>query len=511
MSQAEVPPEDLAQSVALLTALRDPARPDHTLAMSSLDEHVSNPSFVLVMLHVFANQHAAPCDLRQLAGLIIKNYVFPHLARLPGQVQAALKGRVVQVLQDAEPAIRNTAAILVGKISDSFPVATWSDMLPPILAHLDISQYVQNPIGVEGALAAVQRICEDSALKLGLDEVNRPLDLLIPRLLGLLSCPDKGIRSAALSSYNSLLYLLSSRGQGMGTGGGSPLRSRNSSDNDEEGMGQGGQGQGGQEGWGQGQGGQGGQEGWGQGQGQGQGHSGSPSPSAAVPLLLHMRPFIEALSTLTSDQHAPVRKGVCQAITTIASLHVAALDPYFADICQFMLVALQDSEESVAIEGCEFWAVVLEQPDTKRAMLPALGALVQRLVQRLYLTSEQMESDRIDEEEEAAGEKELNLRPMHHRPSGGEGGELGDDAKENSELSAKWTLRKQAALLLDTVGISFPAQEVLSCALPTIQELFQSQDVLVRESGMLALGALSTGCLEAMLPHLGSIFPFLLQ
>jgi transportin-1 len=215
--------------------------------------------------------------------------------------------------------------------------------------------------------------------------------------------------------------------------------------------------------------------------------------------MMHMNAFIARLAALSTDAHPRVRTVVCQAITTISSTHVAVLEPYFTEICQFMLVALQDTEECVAIESCEFWAVMLETADTKRAIMSYLHTLVEHLIKRLYLTPEQMEQERVDEEEENSGEKELNLRPMHHRASHGSGGGNGsasnNDAedKENAELSAKWTLRKQAALLLDTVALSFPPEQVLQAALPRIQECFQHGNVLVKECGMLALGALSTG------------------
>jgi len=511
--------ENLSQAMHMLQALRDPTRSDHTLALRSLDEYVVNPDFVLIMLHVFA--HGAQYesvgltpDLRQLAGLIIKNYVFPHLARLPNNVQARLKSEVVVVLQDNIVDIRKTAAILVGRISDSFPSSTWSDMLPSIVHYLDMSLYRAQPTAVDGSLQAIRHICEDSALKLSLDEINRPLDALVPRLLALLHCPEASIRINALGSYNSLLYLLSPRGFSSDS-----LRSRNSSFNDIDvplgavnvdsttAMGY-------------------------------MFHS-STSPTGATspptlghaaqsPLMLHMNNFIQHLSRLASDEQAKIRGAVCQAITTISSFHVAVLDGCWNDVCLFMLAALQDSEESVAIESCEFWAVLLEQPDTKRAMLLYLKTLVEHLICRLYLTSEQMEQDRIDEEEESSGEKELNLRPMHHRVASSGGSSSSgstttdnsstndfsspaDNDKENSDLSTKWTLRKQAALLLDTVSISFPPADVLNAALPKIQSCFQHADVLVRESGMLALGALSTGCMDALLPHLAQIFPFLLQ
>lgn len=548
----------------MLQALRDPTRPDHGRAVSSLDEHVTNPSFVLIMMHVFSSgaqyqaQGLTP-DLRQLAGLVIKNYVFPHLVRLPSNVQAMIKREVVRVLHDSIPDIRKTAAILAGKISESFPVATWADMMPPILQMLDLNLYASHPTVVEGSLEAVQRICEDSSLKLALDETNRPLETLIPRLLALLTCPEAGVRIGALSSYNSLLYLLS-----PGNYSSDSLRSRNSSFNDNSDE----------------------SSGTGAGAG-GEMRTFSPanisSPNSAMgnaahPLIVHMNAFIQRLSTLATDSHPKVRTVVCQAITTISTHHVAVLDPYFNDICQFMLVALQDTEESVAIESCEFWGVLTEQADTKRAIMPFLRTLVEHLISRLYLTAEQMEQERIDEEEEDSGEKELNLRPIHHKVSssgssggGGNGGGSGDsDDKENSELSAKWTLRKQAALLLDNVALSFPPHDILAAGnyalfcpifcfaacnvflrihiedfklvlygfceqhviqsllncgvqfikkdnffyvsswhiffsifrtthtnmllgLPKIQEFFQHPNVLVKESGMLALGALSTG------------------
>eukprot|EP01032_Pedospumella_encystans_P008669 gene8669-10262_t len=83
--------EELVNSFHLLQALRDPTRSDHGRALASLDEHVANPSFVLVMMHVFSagaqyQAQGLTTDLRQLAGLIIKNYVFKHLAILPVNV-----------------------------------------------------------------------------------------------------------------------------------------------------------------------------------------------------------------------------------------------------------------------------------------------------------------------------------------------------------------------------------------------------------------------------------------
>ena len=95
------PLAQVLESISMLQALRDPTRPDHTIAVKSLDEHVTNPSFVAIMIHVFScgavyHTHGLTTDLRQLAGLVIKNYVFPHLVKLSPEIQAMLKTEVIR-------------------------------------------------------------------------------------------------------------------------------------------------------------------------------------------------------------------------------------------------------------------------------------------------------------------------------------------------------------------------------------------------------------------------------
>eukprot|EP01035_Chromulina_nebulosa_P031711 gene31711-42292_t len=67
----------------LLLALRDPTRRDHVEATKSLEIHKEQTMFALHMLGIFSGRHSLPSPvdppLRQLAGLVIKNYVFPLL------------------------------------------------------------------------------------------------------------------------------------------------------------------------------------------------------------------------------------------------------------------------------------------------------------------------------------------------------------------------------------------------------------------------------------------------
>lgn len=126
------------------------------LFLKALNQSRGNPSTVLHILHVFARGGAYESmglspDLRQLAGLVIKNYTFPQLPHLPPAVQQMLKQEMLHALADPQSDIRNTAGILIGRISESFMIDTWADLLPPLYLMLDYKQHGSLSL-VDGAL-----------------------------------------------------------------------------------------------------------------------------------------------------------------------------------------------------------------------------------------------------------------------------------------------------------------------------------------------------------------------
>jgi hypothetical protein len=219
-------------------------------------------------------------DLRQLAGLIIKNYVFKQLNSLHDSSDGSgvfqiLKHGILQCLKDPLKDIRSTAGILIGRICDGFPFPSWSEFIQPLLELLQSG----NDVYVDGSLRAVQRMCEDACEKLTMDTTIRPLEFLIPSLLHLLSSPEPTFRLRALESLNSLIFLVPSTQQ--------------------------------------------------------------PGSNSCA-LITHMGSFLSGLSHLASDENAPVRRAVCQAITLLASFQLAVLEPLMSDICRFMLQAVLD-------------------------------------------------------------------------------------------------------------------------------------------------------------------------
>ena len=75
-------------------------------------------------------------------------------------------------------------------------------------------------------------------------------------------------------------------------------------------------------------------------------------PSA---LIVGMDAYLGELSRLATDPSFTTQNVVCMTIVTVLSCGTEYLAPHFASICEFMLTATQDPEDTVVLEACEFW------------------------------------------------------------------------------------------------------------------------------------------------------------
>ena len=87
----------------------------------------------------------------------------------------------------------------------SFPLAgdlsQWPELLPQLCNMLDSDNYQV----CEGAFGALQKICEDNAEMLDQDEVNRPLNVLVPKFLQFFKHSSPKIRSHAIACVNQFI------------------------------------------------------------------------------------------------------------------------------------------------------------------------------------------------------------------------------------------------------------------------------------------------------------------
>ena len=139
-----------------------------------------------------------------------------------------------------------------------------------------------------------------------------------------------------------------------------------------------------------------------------------------------------------------------------------------------------------------------------------------------------------DENDEARPDRPEDVKPRFHKArvvggggtsgdgqgggadggaASGEAGEEDDDDDDDDDDDgdvSEWNLRKCSASGLDVLAGTF-REAVLPTLLPMLQERLASPRWEVRESGILALGAIAEGCLSAIQPYLPQLVPWLVQ
>uniref|UniRef100_A0A671MKZ2 Transmembrane protein 104 n=1 Tax=Sinocyclocheilus anshuiensis TaxID=1608454 RepID=A0A671MKZ2_9TELE len=301
----------------------------------------------------------------------------------------------------------------------------------------------------EGSFGALQKICEDSSELLDSDALNRPLNIMIPKFLQFFKHCSPKIRSHAIACVNQFII------------------------------------------------------------------------GRAQALMDNIDTFIESLFALAADEDSEVRKNVCRALVMLLEVRVDRLIPHMRSIVEYMLQRSQDPDENVALEACEFWLTLAEQPICKDVLSGHLAQLVPVLVNGMKYSEIDIILLKGDvEEDEAVPDNEQDIKPRFHKSrtvtlrhegnEGEEGEESDEDDDDDDDSLSDWNLRKCSAAALDVLANVF-RDELLPPLLPVLKELLFHPDWVVKESGILVLGAIAEGCMQDMVLYLPELIPHLIQ
>ncbi|KAH6940529.1 hypothetical protein HPB50_000550 [Hyalomma asiaticum] len=299
----------------------------------------------------------------------------------------------------------------------------------------------------EGSFGALQKICEDSAEMLDTDALNRPLNVLVPKFLQFFRHSSPRIRSHAIACINQFIV------------------------------------------------------------------------NRTQALMLHIDSFIENLFHLASDEDSEVRKNVCRALVMLLEVRMDRLIPHIHNIIEYMLMRTQDSDEGVALEACEFWLSLAEQPICREVLAPHLSRLVPILVRGMKYSEIDIILLKGDvEEDEMIPDREEDIRPRFHKSKTHsqkhmddniDEDSVSDDGLDDDNTLSDWNLRKCSAAALDVLANVFH-EELLGVLLPILKETLFHQGWEIKESAILALGAIAEGCMGGMVPHLPELIPYLI-
>ncbi|XP_033636471.1 transportin-1-like isoform X1 [Asterias rubens] len=241
-------------------------------------------------------------------------------------------------------------------------------------------------------------------------------------------------------------------------------------------------------------------------------------------LMLHIDPFVENLFALSHDEDSEVRKNVCQALVMLLEVRIDKLLPHMANIIEYILLRTQDPDESVALEACEFWLTLAEQPICREVLAVHLSRLVPVLVRGMKYSEIDIILLKGDvEEDDMIPDNEQDIKPRFHKSKTHaqqhsveeDDDDTGDDSgsdygMDDDDALSDWNLRKCSAAALDVLANVF-RDDLMPVLLPILKETLFHPEWEVKESGILVLGAIAEGCANGMVAHLPELIPFLIN
>ncbi|XP_022647972.1 transportin-1-like [Varroa jacobsoni] len=447
----------------ILQLLKESQSPDTTIqrtVQQKLEDLNKYPDFNNYLIFVLTKLKTEEDPTRSLSGLILKNNVRAHFDKFPPEVSEFIKSELLGCLGDPSALIRATVGILITTIASRGGLSRWPKLLPSLCVLLDSEDYNV----CEGAFGALKNICEDSAEQLDSDALQRPLNHMIPKFLHFFQHSSARIRAHAVACVNQFILSM---------------------------------------------------------------------PQA---LTLHIDTFIEGLFRLARDDDKDVRKNVCHALVMLLEVRVDRLLPHMGHIIEYMLECTHDADEAVALEACEFWLTLAELPICREALQPPhLARLIPVLVRGMrYSTLDVILLKGDVDDDSTVPDREEDIRPRFYRAKvhggslSGQGGpsetsgqtheqnanqeqdnDDDNDLDTDDDVYQDWNLRKCSAAALDTLANVFQ-NELLSILLPILKETLFHPEWVVKESGILTLGAIAEGCSLGMTPHLPELVPFLI-
>ncbi|KAI4201614.1 MAG: hypothetical protein LQ350_003093 [Teloschistes chrysophthalmus] len=404
---------------------------------------------------IFQELSLSPTDnilVRSSAAINLKNTVRAHCKAFPQSNMIFIRSAVLSTLQDPVSQIRNFAGSVISEIVQKGGILAWPELLPELLALAGNDSSSVTNDAQEGAMSALAKICEDNKQSLDKDyHGQRPLTIILPKLLDITSSPSTKVRAFAVASINSFLPQLS---QAAGDSLDSILARLFHLAED-------------------------------------------PSDSVRRNVCRSFTQIVDA----APDKVLPHMGGLVdffvlqQRNIDDPDLALEAAEFWLSIVPVLLESMVYDEEDILRLEGD---ADDADQEDRAEDLKPQFAtSKTPRIITNGHAG---MNGDFVQTSSSGQSHNDDDLSE----------GEIedGDDVAA-ANVEDRWNLRKCSAAALDVLASSFHGA-VFAVTLPYLTENLRHRDWPNREAAVLAIGAVADGCMDAVTPHLSDLVPYLL-
>ncbi|GLI64504.1 hypothetical protein VaNZ11_007770 [Volvox africanus] len=443
--------EGVLQLVNLLTLYQQPGT-NQTKIFQQLEAYRAYPDFNNYLAFIFAAGEQLPVEVRQSAGLLLKNNLSKQFKDLPAGFKSYIKGALLPLLGHANRQLRHTSGTIASVIVGLGGLDEW----PDLAAALPRCLQAEDPNVLDGAQDTLYKVLEDHPSQMevvlaGSDGASAS-SLVVPPLLQLLRSAVDDVRCMAVACLNLMApHMLKGLQENVeGYLHGLFALANDSSNRVRKEV-----------------------------------VSGLVASTTTLPerLVPFMRQLVEYM--LASNEHSDPAVALAAAEFWTAYLELqldpGLLRPYLARLIPILLKNMVFDEYDDEVADAE----------------AAEGAATQ-------------EEDRDQDVKPFMPRTREHGAPTAGADEAGNGGDGGEAvADDDEEALNAWNLRKCSAEALDMLSNNF-GDDLLPVLLPIVQQRLQDSNWRSRESAILALGAVAHGCHAGLQPFLEGMVHMLL-
>ena len=233
--------------------------------------------------------------------------------------------------------------------------------------------------------------------------------------------------------------------------------------------------------------------------------------------------ILSSLASNAGSAHPPTLLAICETLAILLEWRGDVLSDVntFASVVMFMaghVVANSVSHYQLSIAATEFFHVLLSggsklDNGTISTFINDANifpTVLRALVKNMRYSESEVRGLMQKNEEDVVND--VNVRKKDKADQGDDEDDGDEDVDFEDGEDSSWTVRKVSAATLDWVAVTVPTSISLPVILQELQNGLRSDDVWVRESCILALGAISAGQTgQEVEGHLTELYPFLIS